>query len=134
MSGVCHAFSAAPAGQNQQGGSCWGGGYDEDGCWDDARAQRALRTTREAREDAKKAEAERKRAAALAQQAARRTAARPPPAKRPRAATAVAPAAARARAAPAAPPAPHRRRYLRVGGQSRLPFGAIEHLGTCTLL
>ena len=75
----------------EQGVSCWGGGYDEDGCWDDARAQHALRTTREAREDAKKAEAERKRAAALAQQAARRTAARPPPAKRPRAATAVAP-------------------------------------------
>ena len=60
----------------------WECGYDEDGCWDDARAARALRTTREERENAKKAEAERKRSAARAQQAARRTAARPPPAPR----------------------------------------------------
>ena len=48
----------------------WECGYDEDGCWDDARAARALRMSREERENAKKAEAARKRAAVNARREA----------------------------------------------------------------
>ena len=50
----------------------WERGYDDDGCWDDTRAACALSTIREVREDARKAEAQRKRDAALARQAERR--------------------------------------------------------------
>ena len=60
----------------------WECGYDDDGCWDDARAASALRATRDAREAAKKAAFERRRQEALAVMAARRAAAAPPPAKR----------------------------------------------------
>ena len=67
----------------------WECGYDEDGCWDDARAARALRMSREERENAKKAEAARKRAAVNARREAgqRQHDASTRPATRPPAAT-----------------------------------------------